>query len=93
MEDIKDKRYRSRHDSLINKVFWNGNRVIRVNFISKHLNISEYLLSRYKDSDSFRETIQRIKLGIEEKPKCPTCGKSVNFYWETKENVFKILLQ
>ena len=44
MEDTKDKIYRSRHDSLINKVFWNGNRVIRVNFISKHPNILEYLL-------------------------------------------------
>lgn len=70
MEDILDKEYRSRHDGLINKVFWNENRVIRVNFISKHPNISEYLLSRYQDSDSYRETIQRIKLGIEEKPKC-----------------------
>ena len=79
MEDIKDKGYRSRHDSLINKVFWNGNRVIRVNFISKHPNISEYLLSRYQDSDSYTETIQRIKLGIEEKPKCPTCGKDLPF--------------
>ena len=85
MEDIKDKGYRSRHDSLINKVFWNGNRVIRVNFISKHPNISEYLLSRYKDSDSYRETIQRIKLGIEEKPKCPTCGKPVNFIGKQKK--------
>lgn len=65
MEDIKDKRYISRHDSLINKVFWNRNRVIRVNFISKHPNISEYLLNRYQDSYSYRETIQRIKLGIE----------------------------
>ena len=85
MEDIKDKIYRSRHDSLINKVFWNGNRVIRVNFISKHPNISEYLLCRYKDSDSYRETIQRIKLGIEEKPKCPTCGKPVNFIGKQKK--------
>ena len=85
MEDTKYKIYRSRHDSLINKVFWNGNRVIRVNFISKHPNISEYLLSRYQDSDSYRETIQRIKLGIEEKPKCPTCGKPVNFIGKQKK--------
>lgn len=78
-EDIKDKGSKSRHDGLINKVFWNGNRVIRVNFISKYSNISKYLLNRYKDSDSYRETIQRIKL-------------ISKFYWKTKENVFKILL-
>ena len=62
MEDIKDKIYRSRHDSLINKVFWNGNRVIGVNFISKHPNISEYLLSRYQDSDSYRGNYTKNKI-------------------------------
>ena len=40
-------------------------------------NILTYLDNRFKDSSSRLETYQRIKLGIEEKPKCPTCGKPV----------------
>ena len=70
---------RNSHDGLINKIFWNGNRIVRVNFIDKYPNVSNYLNSRYDDSESYRETIRRIKLGIEEKPKCPTCGKPVVF--------------
>ena len=36
--------------------------------------IYEYLINRYNDSDSLKETLYRIYNGIEEHPKCPTCG-------------------
>lgn len=38
-----------------------------------------FLNQRYNDSYSFEETVRRIKLGIEEKPKCLKCGKPVVF--------------
>lgn len=37
----------------------------------------EYLKNRYNDSSSIKETIQRIYYKIEEKNKCPICGKPV----------------
>ena len=39
--------------------------------------ILNYLDNRFKDSSSRIESLQRIRFGIEEKPKCPTCGKPV----------------
>jgi len=36
-----------------------------------------YLTNRFTDSASMLETVQRIRLGIEQKPLCPTCGKPV----------------
>ena len=41
--------------------------------------IYEYLINRYNDSDSLKETLYRIYNGIEEHPKCPTCGKPLVF--------------
>lgn len=38
-----------------------------------------YLLNRYNDSKSLKETIIRIKSNINERPKCKTCGKEVKF--------------
>lgn len=38
-----------------------------------------YLKNRYADSDSFAETVYRIKNKIEEKPHCPTCGKPIKY--------------
>ena len=43
--------------------------------------ILDYLNNRYKDSESIEETLKRIELGIEEKPKCalPGCNNPVTF--------------
>ena len=46
--------------------------------------ILDYLDNRFSDSSSRLETIQRIRFGIEEKPKCPTCGKPV--VWVGKQS-------
>ena len=43
----------------------------------------EYIKHRYDDSDSDNETIKRIYFGIEEKPKCPICGKPVKWLGKT----------
>ena len=41
--------------------------------------IIDYLKNRFNDSNSLLESYQRIQFGIEEKPKCPFCGKPVNW--------------
>lgn len=43
--------------------------------------ILDYLNNRFKDSDSIEETLKRIEMGIEEKPKCalPGCDKPVTW--------------
>lgn len=41
--------------------------------------IKSYLENRFKDSSSLLESYQRIVMGIEEKPKCPVCGKPVTW--------------
>ena len=41
--------------------------------------IKSYLESRFKDSSSLLESYQRIVMGVEEKPKCPVCGKPVTW--------------
>lgn len=70
------------HDELICKVFIkkngipNGHRTKR---IDKHPNIREYLDNRYNDSQSYTETIGRIKFNCEIRPVCKVCGKSVEY--------------
>ena len=57
--------------------------VIYDKFISLITNpiLLEYLNNRFKDSASLEETLKRIELGIEEKPKCALdgCDKPVTF--------------
>ena len=83
MEDIKDKGYRSRHDSLINKVVWKDGLLMNAHKrsvkLKTHININKYLLQRYSDSTSIKETLYRIYRHVEEKPKCKYCGKPTMF--------------
>lgn len=39
----------------------------------------QYIVNRFPDSESIKETIYRIKHGLEERPKCPVCGKAITF--------------
>ena len=69
------------HDSLIINTLC-SNRGInhnKIEILHNYPNIIEYLDNRYTDSSSIEETIKRIKLNIEEKPKCPYCGAPVIF--------------
>ena len=70
-EEFKAKRY-----------VYNPNTLRRYTFRIEgkyNKDIYEYLVNRYGDSDSLKETLYRIYNGIEEHPKCPTCGKPLVF--------------
>lgn len=41
----------------------------------KYPNITNYIINRYKDSKTFRESLDRMKFGIEERPVCKYCNK------------------
>lgn len=45
----------------------------------KYPNIYNFIFNIYPDSTSIRETFKRLELGLHEKPKCPICGKPVEF--------------
>ena len=46
------------------------------------------LVNRFDDSNSFKETIHRLKFGLYDKPCCPICGKKLLYvssrppYWQ-----------
>lgn len=48
----------------------------------------EYLVNRYTDSQSLRETIKRIQYNIEVRPVCVICGKPVKFLNGKKNQLF-----
>lgn len=68
-------------DELIIKLFYPDHRGYKKLYGNNITNpyIINYLNDRFKDSSSIEETIKRVKLHIEEKPVCPTCGRPVNF--------------
>ena len=53
-------------------------------YLNKHLDIKQYLLNRYSDSLSIKETIYRIKNNIEIRPVCPVCGNNLKFLGGSK---------
>ena len=69
------------NDEIITNIFYPNKKGLNKVYCSNITNhyIIDYLSNRFKDSSSIEETIKRIKLHIEEKPLCPTCGKPVNF--------------
>lgn len=73
------------HDKLIIRILVNPtknlvNKNLQRKILKKYPNILEYLNNRYTDSFSLNETIRRIQYHIEEHPKCPICGKYVNYF-------------
>lgn len=73
---------------IINKCFItdkNGKHKINSK-LQNHLTLEEikYINTRFNDSDSINESIQRIYYKIETKPLCPICGKPVK--WLGKKN-------
>lgn len=62
-----------------------NNNKINMHAIKKITNEEKtYLLNRYYDSDSIKETLQRILWKIEIKPKCPICNKPVKWLGKKK---------
>ena len=72
-------------DNYIIENFQLKNGRINSNFTSKEYllnyapNVYDYLINRYNDSESLRETVIRIINHIEERPKCPICGEKVSY--------------
>ena len=61
-----------------NKDKMNSNKT-RLSWLNNHIEIYNYLLQRYNDSDSIRETIYRIRYKLNKKPCCKYCGKPLKF--------------
>ena len=51
-------------------------------------NIQQYLNNRFDDSESNKETIMRIKYGVEKRPLCPICNKPVRWYGHKADRLF-----
>ena len=74
------------YDKVIDKLFfvdnvYNKNTAVKYNLRKKkkYQNIQNYILNRYNDSKSERESIYRIHYNIEETPLCPVCGNPLSF--------------
>jgi hypothetical protein len=74
------------YDKVIDKLFfidniYNKNNAVKYNTRKKkrYQNIQNYILNRYNDSKSERETIYRIHYNIEKTPLCPMCGNPLSF--------------
>ena len=71
-------------DDYIKSLYFTKQETINSNYLKplwleRHPEINDYLVNRYPDSTSYKETLYRILLGIEERPVCKTCGKPVRF--------------
>ena len=80
-------------DELLNIFTKNGTlKYVSIRYINKikKQNPDAYnaLANRFDDSDSFKETIHRLKFGLYDKPCCPICGKKLLYvssrppYWQ-----------
>lgn len=68
-------------DQIIKEYYQNNNIHNWNNIPEEH---KEYLKNRFKDSESFKESVWRILYHIEERPVCPVCGNKVLFYGRKK---------
>ena len=77
----------SNHDELILKIFFQNDK-LNISVINKYnrkknkyyKNIQYYLLYRYIDTETERESLYRIKYNIEDKPTCPICHSKLKFF-------------
>ena len=68
----------------------NGRKIVHANNLKRATPEElEYLNKRFDDSDSINETIQRLYLGIIDKPRCPICGNPVKWLGKTKRPYLK----
>lgn len=61
---------------IINEFFKKRLKLNKKSFIDE---VKKYLKNRFKEFNSYKETVYRIKYNIEEIPKCPVCGKNCKF--------------
>ena len=62
---------------IIDEFFKNRFNICKKSFTE---DVKEYLINRFDDFYSFKETVYRIKYKIYERPTCFVCGKPVKFY-------------
>ena len=74
------------HDNLLIYLFWDFKKHRASGLyrkfnqkVIKYPNINNYLLNRYKDSESRIESLLRLVYNIENRPRCPICGNLVKF--------------
>lgn len=70
-------------DQYVLDTFWSG-KIMNLNKKAFNDDVKKYLLNRFEDSLSFKETLYRIKYHIDIRPKCECCGKDVKFIGKTK---------
>ena len=75
------------YDIIIDKIFfindkYNLSNVVKYNKHKKYKykNLQNYIINRFKDSLSERETLYRIHYNIENIPICPICGNKIKFF-------------
>lgn len=71
------------NDLLIIQQLYNSNGKIisartNIQYLQKH-GLYDYIINRYADSESIKESIYRIKNNIEIRPTCKICGNHINF--------------
>ena len=88
-------------DDYIKSLYFTKKNTINSNYLKhdwleKHSKIKDYLVNRYTDSSSYKETLYRILLGIETRPTCKVCGNPVmfegNHRWGRNRNGWPFLL-
>ena len=70
-------------DELIISKFIKNNKLIAtystLKWLNNHKGYYNYLINRFKDSESINETIYRIVNKLEKRPVCPICGKKLKY--------------
>lgn len=71
------------NDNDIIKIFYKNDKLITVKvsgqWLNKHPELTDYLNNRFSDSESYLESIYRIKNNIEIRPTCQYCNKPLKF--------------
>ena len=72
------------YDKILQKLLIHNNRLYLHNYNrlirnKKYVNIRNYLMNRYNDSNNIKESIYRIYFNIDTRPICPICGRLTNF--------------
>ena len=77
------------YDKYLSNIFFNDDWHLNLSYLNKYKrhykkrtkyqNIINYIENRYDDSESFKETLYRIKHNCHIRPTCRTCGHPVKF--------------
>lgn len=96
-ERYKFPEYEVLDDKYIIKNFFSGDGIFRGQICNYYQNrkegyyddtILEYLVNRYDDSESIKETILRIRDNIKHRPICPICGKTIKPCFRDPHHLF-----